>query len=112
LSTLESRAPNRAWVELPEGRTWLLFQGSEEGAVIGEVGARDRSRRLNVRAGRYFVRGRGADVLLEGAFDAPAGSSLRLDEARLERTQYARLVRKGGGAGSVTSVELEGRART
>ena len=112
LAMLEARAPNRAWVELPEGRTWLLFQGTEEGAVIGEVGARDKSRRLNVRAGRYFVRGRGPDVLLEGAFDAPAGAAVRLDESRLERTQYARLVRKGGGAGSVTSVELEGRARS
>ncbi len=113
LATLEPKAPNRAWIELPQGRTWLLFQGSQDGAVVGEVGAHDKSRRLSVRAGRYFVRGRGADMLLEGVLDAPAGSSLPLDESRLERTKYARLVRKGGGgADAVASVEAEGRLRS
>ncbi|MCA1827386.1 MAG: caspase family protein [Myxococcales bacterium] len=110
LATLS--APNRAWVELPESRTWLIFAGGEDGAVVGEVGARDKSRRMNVRPGRYFVRGRGPDVLLEGTFDAPAGGVLRLDESRLVRTEYARLVRKGGGGAPVASVELEGRARS
>lgn len=110
LATLS--APNRAWVELPANRTWLIFSGSEDGAVVGEVGARDAARRLYVRAGKYFVRGRGADVLLEGTFEAPAGSDVRLDESRLTRTEYARLVRKGGAASSVTSVEIEGRARS
>ncbi len=113
LATLEANAPTRAWVQLPEGRTWLLFQGTEEGPVVGEVGARDRSRRLSLRAGRYFVRGRGPDVLLEGAFEAPAGAAVALDESRLERTAYDRLVRKGGGAASaVASVEAEARLRS
>jgi hypothetical protein len=113
LATLEANAPTRAWVEFPEGRTWLLFQGSEEGPVVGEVAARDRSRRLSVRPGRYFVRGRGPDVLLEGTFDAPAGGALTLDQSRLERTAYARLVRKGGGtASTVASVEAEARVRS
>jgi hypothetical protein len=35
-----------------------------------------------------------------------------IDESRLERTAYARLVRKGGGASSVTSIEAEGRVRS
>ena len=113
LATLDANAPTRAWVELPAGRTWLLFQGSQEGPVIGEIGANDRSRRLTLRAGRYFARGRAPDVLLEGSFDAPAGGALRLDESRLERTEYARLVRKGGGGVSaVASVEAEGRLRS
>jgi len=113
LATLEAKSPARAWLEFPEGRSWLLFQGSEEGAVVGEVAARDRSRRLSVRAGRYFVRGRAPDVLLEGTLDAPAGATFALDESRLERTAYARLVRKGGGAaGSVASVEAEARLRS
>ena len=113
LSTLASDAPSRAFVTLPQGRTWLLFHGSEEGAVVAEVSARDKSRRLSVRAGRYFVRGRGPDVLLEGSFDAPAGEAVTLDESTLQRTAYARLVRKGGGAlGSVASVEASGRVRS
>ncbi len=113
LTTLDANAPTRAWVVLPAGRTWLLFQGSPEGSVVGEIGARDRSRRLSLRAGRYFARGRAPDVLLEGSFDAPAGAALTLDEARLERTEYARLVRKGGGGVSaVASVEAEGRLRS
>jgi len=113
LATLPPHAPTRAWVELPEGRTWLLFQGSEDGAVVGEVAARDRSRRLSLRAGRYFARGRGTDVLLEGTFEAPAGGTLALDESGLRRTAYARLVRKGGGSrSSATSVEAEARVRS
>jgi Caspase domain len=113
LTTLEVNAPTRAWVELPAGRTWLLFQGSQDGAVVGEVGARDRARRLSLRAGRYFARGRAPDVLLEGSFEAPPGGTLTLDESRLERTEYARLVRKGGGgASAVSSIEVEGRLRS
>jgi len=50
--------------------------------VVAEVSARDKSRRLSVRAGKYFVRGRGPDVLLEGSFDAPAGD-VTLDESTL-----------------------------
>ncbi len=113
LATLAAKAATRAWLELPEGRSWLLFQGSEEGPVVGEVAARDRSRRLSLRAGRYFVRGRGPDVLLEGSFDAQAGSTLLLDEARLKLTAYARLVRKGGGGvESAASIEAEAGLRS
>jgi hypothetical protein len=113
LATLDSRSPTRAGIELPPGRTWLLFQGSEDGAVVAEVGAEDRRRRLSLRAGRYFVRGRGPDALLEGTVEARAGATSTLDEARLERTAYARLVRKGEGAASaVASLEVAGRVRS
>ncbi|HET7786143.1 MAG TPA: caspase family protein [Myxococcales bacterium] len=113
LSTLDASAPGRAWVSLPQGRTWLLLSGSEDGAVVAEVGARDRARRLSVRPGRYFVRGRGPDVLLEGSFEAPAGGAVALDESRLRKTAYERLVRKGGGAArTAASVEASGRVRS
>ena len=113
LATLDANAPGRAFVQLPPNRTWLLFQGSAEGAVLGEVAARDQARRLSVRAGRYYVRGRAPDVLLEGIVEVPAGGTLTLDESRLQRIAYARLVRKGGGAASsAASVELEARARS
>lgn len=112
LATLDARSPTRAWLALPEGRAWLLFQGSGDGAVVAEVGARDQARRLSVRPGRYFLRGRAPDVLLEGPVEAAAGAEARVDEARLSRTAYARLVRKGGAADLATSVEVAGRART
>ena len=113
LATLDARAPGRAFIQLPEGRTWLLFQNSPEGAVIGEVGAHDRARRLSIRAGRYFLRGRAPDVLLEGTVEAPPGGTLTVDESRFERTAYARLVRKGGGAATAAaSVEAEARMRS
>src|SRR3989442_10256677 len=113
LATLDANAPTRAFLQFPEGRTWLVFQGSAEGAVLGEIGARDRARRLSVRAGRYFLRGRAPDVLLEGMVDAPPGATLSVDESGFERTAYARLVRKGGGAATaVASLEAEARVRS
>ncbi|HET7825490.1 MAG TPA: caspase family protein [Anaeromyxobacter sp.] len=112
LATLAPRSPDRAWLEFPAGRTWLLLISSRDGAVVGEVGAADRARRLSVRAGRYFVLGRGPDVLLEGPLEAPAGGAVAVDESRLARTAYARLVRKGEGmASAVASVEIASRVR-
>ena len=106
-------SPSRTWVEFPGGRTWLLFQASQEGAVVAEVGAADRVRRLNVRAGRYFVRGRAPDALLEGTLEAPAGEVVAVNPSRLSRTAYARLLRKGeGGASIAVSFEAEARLRT
>jgi Caspase domain len=95
LTTLQDPRGTRAWVVFPPGRTYLLFSDSADGAVVGEVGASDSVRRLSVRPGRYFVRGRAPDVLLEGSLDAPAGSVVTIDESSLSRTAYARLVRKG-----------------
>jgi hypothetical protein len=113
LTTLSGNDATRAWLVFPEALTWLVFQGSAEGPVVAEIAKGDRTRRLNVRAGTYFVRGRGADALLEGKASAASGATVAVDPARLERTAYARLVRKGmGDARAVTSVELEGRTRT
>lgn len=113
LATLEQKGRGRGWLELPPGRTWLLFQDSADGPVVGEIGSADRVRRLSLRAGRYFLRGRAPDVLLEGTVDLRPGSTAQLDESTLTRTAYARLVRKGEGeASAVTSVEVEARLRT
>lgn len=87
----------RGWVVFPKGRNYLLFQGSADGPLVGEVGAADTARKLSVRPGRYFVRGRAPDVLLEGTVDVPAGATVTVDESALTRTAYARLVRKGEG---------------
>jgi hypothetical protein len=113
LATVDANTPGRGWIDFPDGRSWLLFQSSADGAVVGEIGARDRARRLSVRAGHYFVRGRGPDVLLEGPVSATPGATLSVDEKKLDRIAYARLVRKGGGPiSAVASLELEGRLRS
>ena len=113
LATLDARSPTRAWLDLPPGKSWLLFQEGPDGAVVGEVASADRVRRLSLRAGRYFVRGRGSDVLLEGTVAVAPGSTATVDESKLERTAYARLVRKGEGSrDSVLSLEAEARVRT
>jgi len=95
LTTVDPRSRERATLTFPEGRSYLVMQGDAAGAVVGEVGARDRTRRLSVRPDRYFVRGRGPDHLLEGTFTVAAGETRRLDDRDLERIEYARLVRKG-----------------
>ena len=113
LATLDARSPTRAWLQLPAGKTWLLFQDSADGSVVGEVASADRVRRLLLRAGRYYLRGRGTEELLEGTVTVAPGSTTTLDESKLERTAYARLVRKGEGErDSVVSLEAEARART
>ena len=97
LTTLQDPHGTRGWVVFPAGRTYLLFQDSADGPVVGEVAAGDSVRRLSVRPGRYFVRGRAPDVLLEGTVEVAAGSTVTIDDSKLSRTAYARLVRKGEG---------------
>jgi hypothetical protein len=113
LTTLHDAKGTRAWVVFPPGKTYLLFRGSAEGAMVGEVGAADSVRRLSIRPGTYFVRGRAPDVLLEGTVEAPAGGTLTINDATLTRTAYARLVRKGEGSrSSVQGVQAAFEAST
>jgi hypothetical protein len=78
----------------PAGRRYLVMQDGPEGSVVAETG--DKASRLSVPPGRYFVRGRGGTDLVEGQVLVRADADTVVDEARLERVQYARLVRKGG----------------
>jgi hypothetical protein len=93
LTSVGADARRRGVLSLPEGRSYLVLAGSADGAVVAEVGVDDRSRRLNLREGRYFVRGRGRDHLVEGVVTVAAGVEQPLGELR--RIEYARLVRKG-----------------
>jgi hypothetical protein len=95
LTTLNRANEPRAVVRFPAGKSYLLIRGSEDGAIVAEVGAHDRTRRLSVKPGRYFVRGRGRDFLLEGTLSLRAGVDHEVRELELERIEYARLVRKG-----------------
>jgi hypothetical protein len=86
-----------AHVTLPSTRTFLILQDGPDGAVVAETFANAASHRLTLPPGRYFVRGRGRDDLLEGAVALQAEAEVTVREPELERVAYARLVRKGGG---------------
>ncbi len=73
------------------------MMGGPDGPVVAEVGARDAERRVSLRVGRYFVRARMADALLEGTVAVRAGERVAVDEGALQRSDYARLVRKSAG---------------
>jgi hypothetical protein len=97
ITQLPVASTDRATLRFPSGRAYLVMTGSERGAVVGEVSDVAAGRRLSVRAGRYFVRGRASDALLEGDIDVAGGATLDVTDDRLHRIAYARLVRKGAG---------------
>ena len=106
LTSLAGARSPRANLSFPPNRTYLVMEGDASGAVVAEVGAVDRARRISVRPGRYFIRGRMPDALLEGVIDARAGAETTVADDALHRTQYARLVRKGGAnVGAVQGIE-------
>jgi hypothetical protein len=86
---------SRATVVLPPGRSYLLFSGAGSGPVVAEVTERDTSRRLSLKPGPYFIRGRAPDALLEAEVVLPPGSTLEATDDHFTRIAYARLVRKG-----------------
>lgn len=87
----------RAIIHLPPDRSYLIFRGGPDGPVIAEVGKRDGVRRISVKAGRYFVRGRASRYLLEGTVQLAGGQERTIDDGELRRIDYARFVRKGLG---------------
>jgi len=87
----------RGLLAFPAGHDYLVMQGGPSGPVVADVGARDAERRVSLRAGRYFVRARALDHLLEGTVAVRTGERTAIDERALDRVEYARLVRKGGG---------------
>ncbi len=91
-----SAPAERAFLRFPPEQTWFVIRDTEGGTIVAEVGAQDRHRIIGVRPGTYFVRGRGRDALLEGTIQAAPSATLDVGKASLERTEYARLVRKGG----------------
>lgn len=90
-------AGSRGLAAFPAGHDYLIMQGNRDGQVVAEVGARDAQRRISLRAGSYFVRARAAKHLLEGRVAVRSSELTTVDEAALDRVEYARLVRKGGG---------------
>ncbi len=87
--------PRRAQLRMPDGRDVLVLAGNADGPVIAEVGVHDGNRKLNVRAGKYFVRERGDRNLLEGAIALAPGDDHLIDERELQRVDYVRVAAKG-----------------
>ena len=102
--TFPFRDAERAQLRFPAGLAFLVLRGDGDGPVVAEVGPADRQRRLSLKPGRYFVRGRGRDYLLEGTLSLAAGGNQLVEERQLARVQYARLVRKGGADRPALSV--------
>jgi hypothetical protein len=79
---------------VPDGATYLVMR--ERGGVVGEIAAGIKQRTLSLPQGSYKVRGRARDGLLEGSVQVVAGRETVVQIGALEKTAYARLVRKGG----------------
>lgn len=78
------------------GGHYLVFSGDLQGPVVAEVVTEGPSR-IALPPGRYFVRRRQPDLLLEGPVTVVAGQGTALDERSMRRVAYAQLVRKGAG---------------
>jgi len=85
----------------PGGMPFIAIADNENGPVLGEVSGKGPARSLSLRPGRFFIRGRGEDYLLEGTVSVAAGQVHTVDKSTLKRVDYARLVRKGATAYSV-----------
>jgi len=94
--TQPAAATRMAAIEVPPGRDVLVMAGSGTGRIIGEIAATDRTRRLTLRPGRYFIRQRADNYLLEGTVAIAAGPARFVVDSELSRVAYAALVRKGG----------------
>ena len=95
LTELRANATARGTLSFPANKTYLVLEKSAEGRVVAEVSRVAAARRISVSPGRYFVRGRAPDVLLEGEIAVTAGATIAVEDDRLRRVAYARLVRKG-----------------
>lgn len=96
LSRLRVDAESRGRVTFPSSFDFLVLAGGERGAAVAEVRA-NGAHTISLRPGRYFVRGRGQRVLLEGEIEVTRGQALTVDARALRRVEYARLARKGTG---------------
>lgn len=87
--------PKRAAIRVPENHDMLVLVGSADGPVVAEVGIHDRTRRLNVRAGTYFIRVRRDTHLLEGTISVGAGAEHTVADRELARVDYIAVTAKG-----------------
>ena len=75
--------------------TFFVQNESAAGPMIAEIASQRPAAHLTLPAGRYFVTSRGSDWLSQLAVTLPAAGQTVVDPARMERIEYARVVRKG-----------------
>lgn len=75
--------------------TYFVQRGDRDGPVVAEITTDREGGRLAVEPGRYFVWQRRPDSLREDLFAVTAGAPTTVDAARMQRVEYARVVRKG-----------------
>ncbi|MBA2544902.1 MAG: caspase family protein, partial [Deltaproteobacteria bacterium] len=95
ISLSELGGRGRGKLTLPADATWLIVRGTDN--VVGEIVAGARRRTLSLRPGKYMIRGRTREALLEGTVTVDADRETSVDASKLTRSTYARLVRKGRG---------------
>ncbi|MDQ3368498.1 MAG: caspase family protein [Myxococcota bacterium] len=88
---------SRGRLTFPGAATWLVVSEGVQDRIVGEILAGASRRTLSLRPGRYVVRGRTRDALLEGSVAVASGRDTAVVPGVLRRTTYARLVRKGHG---------------
>jgi hypothetical protein len=98
LTRPRAHSASRSVLDFPSGLGFLVLRENSDGPVVVELERDAQSRRLSVPPGRYFVRARAPDVMYEGYLDTESGSTRAVKLAEFERIDYARLVRKRGGA--------------
>jgi hypothetical protein len=113
LTLIAAARARRATLSFPGGRSFLVLRNGADGAVVAEVSTGASGRLLSVRPGTYFIRGRGSRALYEGTVSAREGELVLVDERRLARIEYGRLVRKGeDGADLAHNLEVGYQLRT
>jgi hypothetical protein len=75
--------------------TYFVQRGGRDGPVVAEITTDRDGGRLVVEPGRYFVWQRRSDSLREDIFAVRPGAPTTVDDARMRRVEYARVVRKG-----------------
>ncbi len=96
---------------LPRPGTYLVLEGSASGPLIAEAVAERPGTRLILSPRRYFVQERQADHYLEYELHLRPGEDTALASISPRKVDYARFVRKGGGAAASHALRVHGGVR-
>jgi hypothetical protein len=79
------------------------LEASGTGPVVAEVEARTPGAQVSLPEGKYEIILRNRDHTLHGTAEVRDGAVASIEREKMQRTEYARLVRKGGEIGQVYS---------
>jgi hypothetical protein len=84
------------------------LEAAGPGPVVAEVAARTEDAQVALPEGKYEILIRNSDHVLEGTAEIRDGAVASISTEKMKRTEYARLVRKGGELGHVYSLLVLG----